>query len=175
MAIDLTQRIANGLPTALGLREEGHTFALVVRQYRKDQGWTQAVLAEEWNYSFETVSAWERGKRFPARPEIPRVAQLLGVDAQELVELVIRSRMGRGEHGERVRVRSVPEALPFAQGRLLWTLHLGLEHGRLQCVITCPLASGEVWEVPLDSLSDAETIRLVHQVVHEHVSKKAGG
>lgn len=176
MAVDLTERLAHGLPMALGMREAEPTFALLLRQYRKYQGWTQAELAEEWSYSFETISAWERCKRFPARPEIPRVAQLLGVDVQELTEIVVRSRVGQGETGERVRVRSMPRVPvvgPFAQGRLLWTLHLGLEHGRLQCVISCPLASGELWEVPLDSTLDAEAIRHLHQVVHEHVSRKA--
>lgn len=178
MAIDLMRRGSNSL---LERREEGLTFAVLVRQYRKVQGLTQEELAEEWSYSFETISSWEREKRFPARPEISRLAHLLEIDVEELTEMIIRGRSGQmrtGERGRKLPVPMVPVSMaevPFEHGRLFWMLHLGVEHGRLQCLITCPLASGEVWEVPLDSLADGEAIRHLHQMVHEHVSNKASG
>lgn len=180
MAIDLTHKLAHGLPMALGWREEGQTFASLLRRYRKVQGLTQEELAQEWDYSFETISAWEREKRFPARSEFPRLARLLGMDAEELTEMIVNRRAGQVSKDEQrsrqVSVSRMPEvAVPFEQGRLFWTLHLGLEHGRLQCLITCPLASGETWEVPLDSVADAGAIRQLHQMVHEHVSHKASG
>lgn len=132
----------------------------MLRHYRKVQGFTQEELAEEWNYSFETISAWEREKRFPSCSEFPRLAHLLGIEVEELAEMIGSRRAGQGSKaGGRQRqepVSRVPEVVPFEQGRLFWTLHLGLEHGWLQCLITCPLASGETWEVPLDSLADTD-------------------
>jgi transcriptional regulator with XRE-family HTH domain len=180
MALELTERMTNGLPMAMDWREEGQTFAWVLRRYRKLQGLTQEELAEKWGYSFETISAWEREKRFPARTEIARLAHLLGIGVEELAEMLLSRRVGQGRTGEQ-RVQHTPvarvaEGPPlFERGRLFWTLHLGMEHGRLQCVITCPLASGEMWEVSLDSMTDGEAIRWFHQMVHEQVSKVAGG
>jgi transcriptional regulator with XRE-family HTH domain len=142
-------------------------FSSLVRTYRKSMGWTQWELSERWGYSFETISAWERGKRSPSGVEIPRLAQLMGVEPRELAGLVARSKAQRegwdsGE-GERRELAGVP----FADGRLLWTLHLGVGNEGLQGVIACPLASGEVWMVPLD----AEASQVLHQLVHAHISR----
>lgn len=38
-------------------------FPTLLKTYRKSMGWTQEELAQKWSYSFETISAWERGKR----------------------------------------------------------------------------------------------------------------
>jgi transcriptional regulator with XRE-family HTH domain len=53
-------------------------------------GWTQEILSQQWSYSFETISAWERGKRKPSNQEIPRLASLLGMPAEVIVESIIR-------------------------------------------------------------------------------------
>ncbi|MEO6892355.1 MAG: DUF5919 domain-containing protein [Ktedonobacteraceae bacterium] len=55
-------------------------------------GWTQEKMAQKWSYSFETISAWERGKRSPGSQEIPRLAKLLEIEPEELAEIVINSR-----------------------------------------------------------------------------------
>ena len=60
----------------------------ILRTYRKGKEWTQENLAENWNYSFETISAWERGRRRPTRQEMPRLAKLLAMDVQALTESV---------------------------------------------------------------------------------------
>lgn len=178
MALDLTQRMPHGLPSVLAVEaERRQTFGLLVREYRKAQGWSQAMLSEQWGYSFETISAWERGKRFPGRLEVSRLAQMLEVDAQELVRIIHVSKPKQGDEEKREHAVSVSrkEVGPFGQGRLLWTLHVGMERGQLHCVIACPLASGEVWEVPFDPVRDGEAIQQVYQVIHEQVSKVAGG
>lgn len=180
MAINLAQGFQKSLPLGMEWREEGQTFAWLLRRYRKVQGYTQEELAETWGYSFETISAWEREKRFPARAECVRLAHLLGMDADELIALIVSRRADRtGKETQREQRRNIAGGsevpTPFEQGRLFWTLHLGIEHGRLQCVISCPLASGEVWEVPLDSVTEGEAIRQLHLLVHEQVSKVAGG
>jgi len=74
-------------------------FAACVRTYRKEQQWTQSEMAEKWGYSFETISAWERRKRTPSRSELPRLAQLLGMEEQELVSLV-NPRKGQRQVGD---------------------------------------------------------------------------
>ncbi|HYB02027.1 MAG TPA: DUF5919 domain-containing protein [Ktedonobacteraceae bacterium] len=59
-----------------------------LKAFRKSMGWTQAELAKRWAYSFETISAWERGKRKPGVQEIPRIAHLLGTTSEELAQLI---------------------------------------------------------------------------------------
>lgn len=63
-------------------------FSTLLRTYRKSMGWTQEELAQKWSYSFETISAWERGKRTPGSQEIPRIARFLEVEAEKLAELI---------------------------------------------------------------------------------------
>lgn len=67
-------------------------FSTLLRSYRKSMGWTQEELSEEWSYSFETISAWEREKRTPNNHEIPRIAKFLGIDSENLAEIIRRSR-----------------------------------------------------------------------------------
>lgn len=78
-----------------GFAQSDSDFAVVLRDYRREMGWTQAELAESWGYSFETVSAWERRKRTPSRPELPRLAGLLGKSEHELAALVGRAKVAR--------------------------------------------------------------------------------
>ncbi|GHO93851.1 hypothetical protein KSF_038990 [Reticulibacter mediterranei] len=155
---------------------EQEEFAVLLRTYRKEMGWTQSTLAEKWSYSFETVSAWERGKRFPARTEIARLAEFLDMEVEEVEEIVIASKGGplckrvaapMASHQE--PSSDVASPTPFADGRLLWTLHLGVEAGRLQCRISCPLSSGEAWEMVLDPEMSGADIQSIYQIVQEHV------
>lgn len=68
-------------------------FSTLLRTYRKSMGWTQEELSQEWSYSFETISAWEREKRTPNNHEVPRIAKFLGLDSEELAETIRRSRI----------------------------------------------------------------------------------
>lgn len=52
---------------------------------RDERGWTQFELAKQANVSLSTVTRWEAGKLPPVR-ELKRVAGVLGVEANYLVE-----------------------------------------------------------------------------------------
>jgi transcriptional regulator with XRE-family HTH domain len=67
-------------------------FPELLRAYRKGMGWTQEELSRRWSYSFETISAWERGKRRPGNQEIPRIAKFLGIDVEKLAETILNSK-----------------------------------------------------------------------------------
>ena len=62
------------------------SFPQVLKAYRKNNGLTQEDLARQLDFSVETISAWERGKRKPHPLQIPRLARLLQRDAQDLTE-----------------------------------------------------------------------------------------
>lgn len=70
--------------------EQGISFSELFRRYRKAYKYncTQAEIAEKLGYSTETVRSWESGRRFPARNEIPRLAQLMGVGIQEVEDAI---------------------------------------------------------------------------------------
>jgi DNA-binding XRE family transcriptional regulator len=143
-------------------------FSALLRSYRKSQGLTQEALARHWSYSFETISAWERGKRTPSTQEIPRLASLLAIEAQELTRLVAVSK------GRATGVKDdMQQTLPFTQGRLLWSLHLGIEDGLLRGMISCPLASGKTWEIDLNAETDFADIQNLYRIVSEQVASKA--
>src|SRR5437660_11871661 len=68
-------------------------FSDLLRTYRKSMGWTQEEMAQKWSYSFETISAWERGKRKPGSQEIPRLAKFLEKHPEELAHIITNNRM----------------------------------------------------------------------------------
>lgn len=63
----------------------------LLRAYRKSMGWTQEQAAIHLNYSPETISAWERGKRKPSNQEIPKLAKLLSVTPETLTSTLRES------------------------------------------------------------------------------------
>ena len=67
----------------------GINLPTLLRTYRKGMGWTQEEMAQHWSYSYETISAWERGKRKPSNQEIPRLAKLLEISPEELASAVV--------------------------------------------------------------------------------------
>jgi transcriptional regulator with XRE-family HTH domain len=56
-----------------------------IKRAREQKGWTQLTFALEANVSPSTITRWESGKLPPVR-ELIRIAQLLDVDADYLVE-----------------------------------------------------------------------------------------
>src|SRR5712692_2254617 len=75
--------------------EQEISFSALLRRFRKAYQYncTQAEIAEKFGYSEETIRSWELGRRFPAHDEIPRLARLMGLDADE-VQYAIQ--IGRG-------------------------------------------------------------------------------
>lgn len=61
-------------------------FSDRLKNYRKVMGWTQEQLAKEWAYSTEAISAWERGVRVPGSQQLPRIANLLQIAPDELMQ-----------------------------------------------------------------------------------------
>lgn len=64
------------------------SFADYLKAYRTDMAWTQKELGDNWGFSAETISAWERGKRFPRRQQLPNIARLMEMELEELVQSI---------------------------------------------------------------------------------------
>jgi transcriptional regulator with XRE-family HTH domain len=61
-------------------------FGDLVRSARLGQGWDQAQFARRVGVGQQTVSRWERGSSTPDRAMILQIADVLGVDAQTLID-----------------------------------------------------------------------------------------
>src|SRR5262245_52904666 len=84
-------------------------FGQLVRQLRKDYGFTQEDFAEQVGCSIETISKIERGERRPSKQVAERMAQVLDVPAQERAAFVRMARLpvaGATEHGDKEARRS---------------------------------------------------------------------
>ncbi|AMV63081.1 Transcriptional regulator, XRE family [Pediococcus damnosus] len=60
-------------------------FGQMLKQFRKQRGFTQQVLAEQLYVSRKTVSSWETGRNFPDIEMVSRLATLLNVTTDELM------------------------------------------------------------------------------------------
>jgi transcriptional regulator with XRE-family HTH domain len=65
------------------------------------KGGPQSVLARQVGVAQTTISAWERGASIPPNTRIPALAAALGIEAEQLAQLVARERkrLGRVRHG----------------------------------------------------------------------------
>lgn len=107
------------------------SFPELLRTYRKSMGWTQEEIAKRWNYSFETISAWERGKRNPGNHEIPRLASLLDMEPEILTHCIDAN---RHKSQERVVQETEEDELKRKWTRAfdMWGEIQGIYHDRIE-------------------------------------------
>ena len=92
----------------------GKTMAEVISSRRKELGMTQKDLADKLNLTDKAVSKWERGLACPDTATIPKLAQLLGVSLEELMDAPPLE--NPGHRGSAYLVDLVLKALPLAMG-----------------------------------------------------------
>src|SRR5437667_10068979 len=106
------------------LQEQGAAFSQVLKDYRKQQGYTQAQAAAVLGYSKETIAAWECGRRFPTNDDIPRLACLLGLDTSTVTRAVNEPRIEAytrrmyGKKASEKREEVFPSLPPSPQERI---------------------------------------------------------
>lgn len=69
-------------------------FGELVRAAREALGLDQAQVARQLDVGQQTVSNWERGKSRPRRAMAPRIAQVLSVDVQKILDALAVGRTG---------------------------------------------------------------------------------
>ena len=62
------------------------TLGTMIAELRKAKGLTQLELAEKMNVTDKAVSKWERDLSCPDISSIPRLAEILGVSVDELMQ-----------------------------------------------------------------------------------------
>lgn len=59
-----------------------------IERARRAKGWTQADLASQLGVHVNTVQGWEKGAQ-PRTRLLPRIAEILGVSAGELLDQLV--------------------------------------------------------------------------------------
>ena len=107
------------------------TMAEVISSRRKELGMTQKDLAEKLNITDKAVSKWERGIACPDTAAIPKLAQILGISLEELMNTEPVQKPG-GEKAEQVldvALKAIPLAMGIAVTVLSFLGEMDLQSG----------------------------------------------
>ena len=90
------------------------TMGEIISTLRREKGMTQKELADMLNITDKAVSKWERGMACPDTHIIPRVAEILGVSVEELMNA--KAVPANGHKGAEYLVDIILKAVPMAMG-----------------------------------------------------------
>ncbi|MBQ3574854.1 MAG: helix-turn-helix transcriptional regulator [Clostridia bacterium] len=93
---------------------ENKTMGEMIAELRREKGMTQRDLAEKLNVSDKAVSKWERNVACPDIQNIPKLAEILGVSVDELVNAQPKEQSGH--KGAGYLVNTILRAVPLAMG-----------------------------------------------------------
>lgn len=86
----------------------------IICTLRKEKGLTQKELADKLNITDKAVSKWERDLAFPDTQTIPKLAEILGVSLEELMNA--KAAPASGHKGPAFLTETVLKAVPVAMG-----------------------------------------------------------
>ena len=86
----------------------------IITSLRKEHGMTQADLAEKMNVTDKAVSKWERDLSCPDVGSLPRLAEVLGISLDELMQVESNGKGTGGAVGDMVLL--VCKAVALAMG-----------------------------------------------------------
>jgi len=90
------------------------TMGEIISMLRKEKGMTQKELAEQLNITDKAVSKWERDLACPDISTLPKLAEILGISVDELLNNA--TSQPSGHKGARYALRTVLKAVPLAMG-----------------------------------------------------------
>lgn len=96
----------------------GATIAML----RKEKGLTQLELANLLGVTDKAVSKWERDLSWPDVGTLPRLAEILGVSVDALMQVRTQTRQETGPERLRATLNTVFKALACAMGVAVTTL-----------------------------------------------------
>lgn len=79
------------------MKQSGKTMGMLIASVRKAQGMTQAELAERMQVTDKAVSKWERDLSCPDIQSLPKLAEVLQVSAEELLQGEVLSAAAAGK------------------------------------------------------------------------------
>ena len=89
------------------------TLGARIAELRKEKGMTQLELAQQMGVTDKAVSKWERDLSCPDINTIPRLAQVLGVSMDELMQIYTSD---KPEHEVSIHLSTIARAVALARG-----------------------------------------------------------
>ena len=90
------------------------TMGEIISTRRHELGMTQKDLADQLNITDKAVSKWERDVAFPDTATIPKLAEILGVSVEELMQA--KAVPVNGHKGAGYLINIILKAVPLAMG-----------------------------------------------------------
>lgn len=92
------------------------TMGEKIAELRKAKNMTQKDLAEQMNVTDKAVSKWERNLACPDINSVPRLAEVLGISVDELLQVSKEQKQGKPEWENllEIALRAVPLAMGVA-------------------------------------------------------------
>ena len=107
------------------------TLGSMIAQLRKEQGMTQLELAEQMDVTDKAVSKWERDLSCPDIHSLPRLAAILGVSVDDLMQ--VKTEASAPTKGVKEVVDTAFKGVGVAMGIAVAVLtvlgELNVEHG----------------------------------------------
>ena len=128
--------------------------AQLIRQRRKELGFTQAALAERIHVSAKAISKWERTAGMPDASIVPVLSQALGVSADSLLSGQVKTNPPDGGNMKRIKFYQCP-----ACGNIL----TATGKAELSCCgrLLAPMAVTPADDMHRMSITDIETEKLL--------------
>ena len=86
----------------------------IISTLRKEKGMTQKDIADQLGITDKAVSKWERDIAFPDTAAIPKLAEILGVSVEELMQA--KAVPVNGHKGAGYLINIILKAVPLAMG-----------------------------------------------------------
>lgn len=86
----------------------------IISTLRKEKGMTQKDIADKLGITDKAVSKWERDVAFPDTATIPKLAEILGVSVEELMQAKVVP--VNGHKGAGYLINIILKAVPLAMG-----------------------------------------------------------
>jgi transcriptional regulator with XRE-family HTH domain len=90
------------------------TLGTMIEDLRKQHGMTQLELAEKMNVTDKAVSKWERDLSCPDINSLPKLAEILGVSVEELMQVKTEAGSPTSKASEILAI--APKAIAMAMG-----------------------------------------------------------
>lgn len=92
------------------------SMGMMIAAKRKELGMTQLELAEKMGVTDKAVSKWERGLAYPDVSSLPKLAEILGLSVDELMQTKTKTVESEGKKSARDIVSLVFRAICLAMG-----------------------------------------------------------
>ena len=86
----------------------------IISTLRKEKGMTQKDIADKLGITDKAVSKWERDVAFPDTATIPKLAEILGVSVEELMQVKTEAGSPTSKASEILTI--APKAIAMAMG-----------------------------------------------------------